>query len=127
MKADWSHLEAYRKQGGTQWHTPAGAHDGVFYIPHANNTQIICIASSGCDEVPWEHVSLRVAGYKGDRCPTWQEMCRVKDMFWSDEECVVQYHPPKSDYVNNHPAVLHLWKPLNVEMPRPPSIAVGIK
>ena len=40
----------------------------------------------------WEHVSV---SYK-NRVPTWDEMCKVKDMFWNDEECVVQYHPPKS-------------------------------
>lgn len=54
-------------------------------------------------------------------------MCWLKDQFWDEEECVVQFHPPRSDYVNNHPFVLHLWKPLAVEMPRPPSIAVGFK
>lgn len=37
-----------------------------------------------------------------------------------------QYHPPKSAYVNNHPNCLHLWRPIGIEMPRPPSIMVGI-
>lgn len=127
MKLDWSHLEQFRRIMGIPWDAPAGTRAGVFYIPHVGNTQIIIIASSGSEEVPWEHVSLRVSGYKGDRCPTWAEMCKVKDLFWDDDECVVQFHPPKSDYVNNHPHVLHLWKPINQTMPRPPSIAVGIK
>lgn len=38
----------------------------------------------------WEHVSVSFAS----RCPTWDEMCEVKDIFWTPEECVVQYHPP---------------------------------
>lgn len=39
----------------------------------------------------WEHVSV---SYK-NRVPTWDEMCKIKDMFWNDDECVVQYHPPE--------------------------------
>jgi hypothetical protein len=52
-------------------------------------------------------------------------MCFVKDLFWDDEECVMQLHPPKSDYVNCHPNCLHLWKPVGQDIPRPPSELVG--
>ena len=45
-----------------------------------------------------------------DRCPTWQEMCGVKRRFFEPEDCVVQYHPPESTYVNDHPYCLHLWR-----------------
>lgn len=68
----------------------------------------------------WDHVSV---GFK-NRCCTWHEMCQVKDIFFSEDECVVQYHPPKSDYVNIHPYVLHLWRPQNETMPRPPMYMV---
>ena len=54
----------------------------------------------------------------------------LKDIFFEDTECVVQYHPPKSEYVNNIPFCLHLWKPIEEYagvMPMPPSILVGIK
>lgn len=44
------------------------------------------------------------------RTPTWAEMCEVKDIFWSEEEMVVQIHPKKSQYVNMTEA-LHLWRP----------------
>lgn len=69
----------------------------------------------------WEHVSVS----RQNRTPTWEEMCRVKDLFWDAEECVVQYHPPKSDYRNLHKYCLHLWKPLEVEIPRPPAFTVA--
>ena len=69
----------------------------------------------------WEHVSVSLR----DRCPTWDEMCFVKDLFWMDGECVVQFHPHKSEYINMHPLCLHLGKPVNPR-PLPPSIAVGI-
>ena len=51
----------------------------------------------------------------------------VKDLFWNETECVVQYHPPKADYVNNHPHCLHLWGRADGNIPRPPAILVGVK
>ena len=74
----------------------------------------------------WEHVSID--GKK--RMPTWDEMCQLKDMFFTEDECCVQYHPPKSDYVNNIPYCLHIWKPIaqySGVLPVPPSLLVGIK
>lgn len=83
--------------------------------------QVTVIASDG---MGWEHVSVTVGANKP---PTWELMCVVKNMFWDDEDCVVQYHPPKSSYINNHPHCLHLWKPIDKEIPIPDSILVGIK
>lgn len=73
----------------------------------------------------WEHVS--VSPYAKRITPSWDDMCLIKDIFFKDEECVVQYHPPKSEYVNNMQNCLHLWRPMNQEMPMPPSIMVGVK
>lgn len=73
----------------------------------------------------WEHVSI--APYKHSHTPTWDEMCRVKDMFFLDNEVVVQFHPAKSEYVNNVSNCLHLWRSTDKEMPTPPSIMIGIK
>lgn len=64
----------------------------------------------------WKHVSVSYS----NRCPTWEEMCRVKDIFWYDNECVVQFHPPKSEYVNNHPYCLHLWRKRDGNFELPP-------
>jgi hypothetical protein len=80
-----------------------------------------CIASDG---LGWEHVSVSL---NKKRCPTWDEMCIVKNTFWDAEDCVVQFHPPKSEHVNNHPYVLHLWRSKNQLIPTPPSFLVGIK
>lgn len=81
------------------------------------------------DGLGWEHVSVSVApkNDKPSRCPTWGEMCWVKDQFWNDDETVVQFHPMKSEYVNCHPFVLHLWKQTNSIFQLPPSIMVGPK
>ena len=55
---------------------------------------------------PVEHVSVSLRR----RCPTWDEMNIIKDIFWDDEECVIQFHPPKSKYVNAFPYCLHMWR-----------------
>lgn len=95
--------------------SPDGANYGLFLI------EGLLVMSSGTMG-EWEHVSVS----RQSRCPTWPEMCKIKDLFWGEEETVIQYHPPKSEYVNIHPYCLHLWKPPFV-VARPPSILVGIK
>jgi hypothetical protein len=65
----------------------------------------------------WEHASISL---DIPRCPVWEEMCMVKDLFWNDNETVVQFHPTKEYYVNNHPYCLHLWKPIRQDIPLPP-------
>lgn len=97
--------------------------NGFFVLPHPNqnsNAQLKVLASDG---EGWEHVSVSLF----NRCPTWAEMCYVKDMFWDPEDCVVQFHPPQSEYVNNHPYVLHMWRKIGSEFETPPSMLVGIK
>lgn len=65
----------------------------------------------------WEHVSV---SFK-KRCPTWEEMCKVKAMFFNDNETVVEYHPKKSEYKNLHPYCLHLWRKIGEEFELPPN------
>jgi len=73
----------------------------------------------------WEHVSI--APYNRKYTPTWDEMCILKNSFFRDDEAAVQYHPTKSEYVNNVPNCLHLWRPIESELPTPPSIMVGVR
>lgn len=93
--------------------------NGCFVIPY-RNYEFTVIASDG---EGWEHVSVSLK----NRNPNWEEMCYIKSIFWGDEDCVVQYHPPKSEYVNNHQYCLHMWRPTDGEIPLPPSILTGIK
>lgn len=81
---------------------------------------VICSTGAG-----WEHVS--VAPFKRNIVPTWEDMCKVKEMFWNDDEAVIQIHPPASEYVNNMPNCLHLWRCTYKEMVLPPSVLVGIR
>ncbi len=77
-------------------------------------------AELGMPGNPWQHVSVSTP----TRCPTWREMCWVKDQFFDPEEWVVQFHPAKSDYVNDHEYTLHLWRPLGIQFPIPPKECV---
>lgn len=63
----------------------------------------------GTDEDGWEHVS--VSPYAHTRTPSWDDMCRIKDIFWDATETVFQIHPPKSKYTNIMDNCLHLWRP----------------
>jgi hypothetical protein len=93
--------------------------------------RLVLICSDGT-EVPdvlewqWEHVSVRAYRGSQSRIPTWREMCFVKGLCWDDEDVVVQYHPRKSEYVNCHPHVLHLWRPKDQTIPTPPAILIGV-
>lgn len=68
----------------------------------------------------WDHVSVSYP----ERCPDWEEMCDAKDIFFRDNECAVQYHPAKTDYVNLHPNVLHLWRPQREKVLMPPKFMI---
>lgn len=90
---------------------------GAFEL-HCRNTELFVIVSSGDEEINWEHVSVSIP--KCLRCPTWEEMCFVKEAFWTDSETVLQFHPKRSEYVNQHPFTLHLWKLRGVDHKLPP-------
>lgn len=92
-------------------------------IKGGGTTLLLAISSGVDEENGWEHVSVSCE----DRCPTWDEMCFVKDIFWAEEELVVQYHPPKSLHVNFHPHCLHMWRSLRMPIPAPPTFLVGPK
>ena len=103
---------------------------GVFRFPYKSGSLFV-ISTGSLDKdfdtsdplSCWEHVSVSHAR----RCPTWDEMKYIKGIFWDDTETVVQFHPPKKDYVNNHSYVLDLWNPVHMEIELPPFIAVGVK
>lgn len=115
----------YRVRSGEMATDDKAGNNGAFQIPNPHskvkkNSVFNVIASDGLD---WEHVSVSLS----HRCPTWPEMCMIKALFWDDEDAVMQFHPPKSAYVNNHEFCLHLWRPVeeNVETPHP--LLVGVK
>jgi hypothetical protein len=112
-------LEQFRVWGGKYGSKP-GEMYGAFHIEASDGEMVIF--SSGSDRTyGWEHVSVSFS----DRSPTWEEMCWVKNLFWEEDEVVVQHHPAKANYVNHHPYCLHLWRPMRRPLPTPPTILVG--
>src|SRR4029077_4557464 len=115
-------LEEYRLLDG-DYASPRNAPYGGFFMPGPCGTPLVIIAAAG-DIDPatesWEHVSVSTER----RIPNWIEMCFVKDLFWDQEDVVVQFHPPKSEYVNCHPKTLHLWRWTKGKFPTPPRILV---
>ena len=65
----------------------------------------------------WEHISVTPKNQK--RCPTWDEMAAIKDMFFLPEEECVQFHPKRSEYVNLSEFCLHIWRAVNGSVKRP--------
>lgn len=124
MRINWSHLEQFRRSP-EGYESKTGDTFGWF-VWQKGKTQIRVMAVDG-DETGWEHVSVSVA-YKTsrkweERTPKWDEMRWIKSMFWEAEECVVEFHPPESDYVNLATNCLHLWRYVN-GFPMPPKICV---
>lgn len=72
----------------------------------------------------WDHVSI--SPFRRNYMPSWNDMCKLKSMFFYPEETVLEYHPAESQYVNNIPNCLHLWRPQHYEIPLPPPILVGL-
>lgn len=91
---------------------------GIFKIPYQGRTLIV-IASNG---LKWNHVSVSLES----RCPSWKEMSYIKDLFWNENEVVMQLHVDKKNHINLHPYCLHLWQPQDQIIPVPPNFMVGI-
>jgi len=127
IEKTYESLERCRIVEGPLASLPDSGLNGCFSVPGPRGDRLIIVASNAWDwdeaKLPlpkWEHVSVHVRG----RTPSWAEMDFVKNMFWRDDEWVVQFHPAIADHVNLHEHTLHLWKPVGVEIPTPPKACV---
>jgi len=122
MKQNNKDIEPFRVIRGAFATNKAHGNNGHFFIPY-NSKYLLCIVSDGAG---WEHVSFRIVNKKNTRSwiGDYRAMKFVKEMFWEDTECVVQYFPPKKDHINMHDNVLHLWKPTDQELPMPKKVMV---
>ena len=130
MRKDFLHLEEFRIEPPGWWN---GLTAGKFLIPVENEDLGFCVIAS--DGAGWDHVSVSMWTSSGPagRCPTWEEMCIVKALFFDEAEAVVQFHPPKSQYVSGESTggaakwCLHLWRPQSKRnrIKLPPTELVG--
>lgn len=93
MIKDNKEIEKYRIEH--PYDVYATGNNGAFIIPF-RTVKLTVIASDGFG---WDHVSVSLP----NRCPNWPEMCFIKDLFFKEDETVIQFHPKKSSYKNIHP------------------------
>jgi hypothetical protein len=92
---------------------------GVFNVPSSIDKGLLTVVASDGGE--WDHVSVS----RANRCPNWPEMEHIKRLFFKDDEVAMQLHVPPADHLNMHPYCLHLWRPQNAPIPRPPGWMVA--
>lgn len=114
-------IERFRERTGEYASDVSCGNNGRFRIYFQDTQSWLCVLAT--DNFGWDHVSVSVPGEQ--RCPTWEEMCYVKSLFFRDSETVVQFHPKKEAYVSFHPYCLHLWKRQDGEHELPPCDLVG--
>lgn len=117
--------EKYRIAEGQMGSDASFGNNGCFALPSTIGNRVLMVIAS--DGMGWEHVSIHARQGRQAMIPAWNEMCYVKNLFWDEQDVVMQLHPAKSEYVNNHAHVLHLWRPTDTAIPTPPSILVGFK
>lgn len=111
--------ERFRITSGPAGSDASFGNNGAFRVKLKTFNQTVYVIAS--DGEGWEHVSVS----RPDRCPTWAEMCEVKELFFGPDEWVMQYHPARAEYVNFHQHCLHLWRPVGAAFPTPPAWMVG--
>ena len=116
LKKNNIEIEQYRD---LKYSNKSDGNNGVFVVPYGSyKLFVICSDGGG-----WDHVSVSLK----NRVPNWHEMNKIKELFFDDEETCVQFHPKKSEYINNCEMCLHIWKKQNNEYQLPPSLMVGLR
>ena len=117
-------VEKFRQLDGVYGTTSDDGNNGAFNL-HLIKQDYFIICSDG---LGWEHVSISkkraITSKMEYRAPSWSVMCAVKDLFWEKEDTVIQFHPKKSEYVDKHPACLHLWRKTGTNLALPPTLCV---
>ena len=99
--------------------TMGGSGDGIFaFRSPVDSKTLRVIASTG---EGWEHVSVS----RINKTPSWAEMEFVKRMLFKPEEVCMQLHVAVEEHISVHRFCLHIWRPINQEIPLPPSWMVA--
>lgn len=120
--SDWNYINQHRVTHGPYASTPEDGFNGQALVVVNNTIHLVQFS----DGEGWRHVSVSLPK-NPTFTPSYSAMCQIKEMFWEPEDWVVQFHPAKSEYINNHPGCLHLWQPTAEKLPVPPSILTGWK
>ncbi|RKZ70485.1 MAG: hypothetical protein DRQ48_00985 [Gammaproteobacteria bacterium] len=110
--------ERFRESDGIMGSDSSIGNAGVFNFPSVIKGRMLhAIASDGSG---YDHVSVYASKHNERYIPRWGDMCLVKDLFWGEDDTVIQFHPKHSEYVNINEFVLHLWRKQGVEYELPP-------
>lgn len=102
-----------------------GGNNGVFSLAMKRGNAVPVKITVICSQdIEWEHCSIVIRGSK--RLPNYRELTYVKSLFWSEDDLVVQYFPPKEYHVNNLSNCLHLFRNRLNRIATPPAEMVGI-
>ncbi len=104
--------EKFKQKHPFAYKSSYGDPQGFFRIPIGKKTLSVMVGSGG----GWDHVSVSLK----HRCPTWEEMCFIKNIFFEKNELVIQFHPPEENYYSFHKYCLHMWKPWHQKIELPP-------
>ena len=77
----------------------------AFSYRHRGGLAVILTEALERDGHRWRHLSVSARG----RLPTWEELVAVKEVFLGTDSVAVQVLPPRREWVNDHPNVLHLF------------------
>lgn len=85
----------------------------TFVIPLKTEKKVAlnCLAVWDCG---WELVKVSC----NKTFPSWEAMCYIKQVFWPDDEAVMQIHLPDSQQIIDAKTV-HLWRPTDQAIPLP--------
>lgn len=126
--------EQFRLRQGEMGSDESFGNNGYFIIPWQpqqgylyKNVQVVlaCIASD-CTQPDakgfprWEHVSVHAQAGNMILMPSWPQMEAIRVLFWGAESTVMQLHVPRSQWIDCHPATLHLWVPKDWDIILPP-------
>jgi hypothetical protein len=85
---------------------------GAFAVPIGSHLfAVVAAANKGFD-----HVSVSLP----NRCPSWEEMDKMKRLFFKPDEIAFQVHPKETDHISVYPFCLHLWRCWWIDPPMPP-------
>lgn len=88
--------------------------NGARYRNWRTRHTVIITISREQDGRRWLHFSCSHI----DRIPKWGELVDIKEVFLGTKVFAYQVIPPRAEYVNQHPNVLHLWHCLD-DIPMP--------
>ena len=95
---------------------PRGDRQNGAFLFVDKGLKVIISAGAG-----WEHVSVS----RKSRVPTYDDMAWIAQTFWRRDQTVMQLHVPAADHINVAEHCLHLWRPIDQDIPRPPGWMVG--